>query len=87
MNDLINLEDLKDLHQDEMNARIAEANETYNKRVTEVEKGAQKAAERANLGDKALQALVEIGGDDQKFVDLYNEDPKTAKYILEKMYP
>lgn len=86
MTELLNLDDLKDLPQEEIAEKIKEANEKYSQMLANKERWAQQIIEEKKLAEKSLKALGEINGDNDKFVALYNQDKKLGEYILKNVF-
>ena len=80
------MEDLKGLSQEELEVKIAAANESYKNLESNADRGAQKVLDDKKLAERALTAIAEIDGDNEKFVELYNNDPKLGDYLLKTVF-
>jgi hypothetical protein len=86
MTELIKLEDLEGLSQEEIAAKIAQANEEYKNLKSNTERWAQQILEEKKLAEKSLKALADINGDNAKLVELYDNDPKLGDYLLKSVF-
>lgn len=86
MTELLNLDDLQDLSQEELQAKIQEANTKYQELQSNSDRWVQKVLDEKKLAEKSLKALGEINGDNDKFVELYNQDKKLGEYILKNVF-
>jgi len=86
MTELIDLEALKGLNQEELSAKLAEANENYKDLKSNSDRWVQKVLEEKKLAERSLKAISEIDWKNDKFVELYEEDPKLWNYLLENVF-
>lgn len=86
MTELIKLEDLEGLSQEEIAAKITQANEEYKTLKSNTERGAQQILEEKKLAEKSLKAIADINGDNEKLVELYDNDPKLGEYLLKTVF-
>lgn len=86
MGELISLDDLTDLSQEELQAKITEANQKYQELQSNSERWVQKVIAEKKLSEKALKSIADINGDNDKFVELYESDKELGEYILKNVF-
>ena len=86
MVDLLKMEDLNGLSQEDLQAKIEEANTKFKDLQSNSDRGVQKVIAEKKLSEKALKSIKQIDGDNDKFVELYNDDPELGEYILENVF-
>jgi len=86
MTELINIEDLKDLNEEQIAEKVAQANEAYKKLQSDTERWAQQIIEEKKLAERSLKAISEINWDNAKLVELYESDKKLWDYLLKTVF-